>query len=388
MQRLLDTLERLCPGLRRWLVLNLALATFAVMQLWKGARSGHGGLTLSGLARALPLVVTEKVRQKRLWRLLSNKFLKGEEMTPLLVRLALGKNPRGWIPLVVDQTDIRGAQVVMVGVRAAHRTLPVAFATFLYAELRKSQNAIESALLKLVAASLPPGCKPLFVMDRGYARVALLKELNGLHIPFLVRGRGKTTVRWDDQKMKLGELRYRKHQATRYAQVLYQDDTQEPVDVVTYFEPCFQEPWYLLVPPGSEAKFPTPEVVALYRDRMQIELTFRDWKTHLGVRGLRLEVDVAARMGRVLLVMSLAYILTVLLGASPAARRVRRDHEIPRTQPRHGTRLRLSALTVGILLLSLGEYVRLAARTLAGILGALVRGTPASRLARPLAPVL
>jgi hypothetical protein len=73
----------------------------------------------------------------------------------------------------------------------------------------------------------------------------------------------------------------------------YQDTMQEPVEIVVFHDPDFQEPWFLLVPAGSEAQLPTAEVVALYRERMHIELTFRDWKTHLGVRGLRLEVDVA-----------------------------------------------------------------------------------------------
>ena len=48
-----------------------------------------------------------------------------------------------------------------------------------------------------------------------------------------------------------------------------------------------------MVPADSAVQLPTDDVVALCRERMHIELTFRDWKTHLGVRGLRLEVDAA-----------------------------------------------------------------------------------------------
>lgn len=381
LHKLMQTLEQLSPDLRRWLVLNLALVTFAVMQLWKGARSGYGGLTLSAVSRLLPLELKEKMRAKRLWRLLANQHLCAEELTPLLIRLALGPNPRGWIPLVVDQTDIRGIQVIMVGIRVAHRTIPVAFTTFTYDQIPKSQNRIESALLKLVAAHLPAGCKPLFVMDRGYARVSLLRELNVLGIPFLVRGRRKTTVHYQSKRFPLRKLRFSPYRARRYAEVLYQGDVREAVDVVTYSEPDFKEPWFLLVPPGCKDRLPTDEVVALYRDRMHIELTFRDWKTHLGVRGLRLEVDVAPRLGRLLLVTSVAYALTVLLGASSAAPQVRRDHEILRSKPRHGTRHRLGALMIGILLLSVLRYARLLERTLFRVLDALIRGIPAVRIA-------
>ena len=48
---------------------------------------------------------------------------------------------------------------------------------------------------------------------------------------------------------------------------------------------------------------------------MQIEQGFRDWKTHLGVRGLKLESNPAVRMGRLLLAFALAYICLLLLGA-------------------------------------------------------------------------
>ena len=96
---------------------------------------------------------------------------------------------------------------------------------------------------------------------------------------------------------------------------------------------------------------------------------------------LALKVDIAPRLERLLLALTVAYTLAVLLGAGPAARRVRTDCEVLRTTPRHGTRRRLSALTVGILLLSLMRFAALAARTLSRLLTALARGTPAVRLA-------
>jgi hypothetical protein len=375
---LLDTLS---PGLRRWLALNLALLTVAMLQLWRGARSGHGHLTLAALSRALPLEEREKARSKRLARLVRNPHLVGSALTPLLVRLALGPRPRGWVPIVVDQTTLRGTPTLLAGVRVAGRILPVAFACFEYATLRTSQNALEGALLLLVTASLPPGCTPLFVMDRGYARVALLAQLRQAGIPYLVRGRRGTMVRLGAQRLALGRVPHRQGVAIRYAQVMYQDTKREPVDLIVFHDPAFKEPWYLLVPPDSASRLPTAAVVALYRQRMHIELTFRDWKTHLGIRGLRLEVDIAPRLERLLLALTVAYTLAVLLGAGPAARRVRADCELLRTTPRHGTRRRLSALSVGILLLSLVRFAALAARALPQLLAALARGLPAAALA-------
>jgi hypothetical protein len=365
-ERVLQLLATTAPELGRWLSLGLALLTVAMLQLWRGARSGNGWLTLCALSRTLPLDEDEKARSKRLYRLLRNASLDGTEMTPLLVRLALGKDPRGWIPIVVDQTSMRGTQVIMAGVRVACRVLPVAFACYQYEKIRKSQNIIENSLLLLIASCLPPLCKPVFVMDRGYARASLLRQLRTLSIPFVLRGR----------------LARRLGRARRYANAAYQDSSREPVDVVVFHDPGFKEPWFLLVPAGSEARLPTDDVVQLYRERMHIELTFRDWKTHLGLRGLRLEVDAAPRLGRLLLALSIAYILAVLLGAGEIAQRVRTHSEVLRSKPRHGTRRRLGALSIGILALSLGRFADLARRELNRLLTAFERGVPAVELIR------
>jgi len=380
-ERVLQLLATTAPELGRWLSLGLALLTVAMLQLWRGARSGNGWLTLCALSRTLPLDEDEKARSKRLYRLLRNPSLGGTEMTPLLVRLALGKNPRGWIPIVVDQTNVRGTQVIMAGVRVAHRVLPVAFACFEYEKIRKSQNIIENSLLLLIASCLPPGCKPIFIMDRGYARASLLKQLRSLNIPFVVRGRSNTIVRTRRERISLGRLSRRSGRASRHSNVAYQDTAQEPVDVVVFHDPGFKEPWFLLVPAGSEAQLPTDDVVQLYRERMHIELTFRDWKTHLGVRGLRLEVDASPRLGRLLLALSIAYIIAVLLGAGEIAARIRAHSEVPRSTPRHGTRRRLGALSIGILALSLGRFADIVGRELQRLLAAFERGVPAAELA-------
>ena len=303
-------------------------------------------------------------------------------MTPLLVRLALGKDPRGWVPIVVDQTDLQGKPVILAGVRAARRVLPVAFACFEYAKIRKSQNIIENSLLLLIAACLPHCCKPVFVMDRGYARASLLAQLGTIDIPFLIRGRSNTMVRVGKTRLSLGRLPYRSGHPRRYQNVLYQDSARVPVDVVVFHDPHFKEPWFILVPAGSNELLPTKDVIELYRERMHIELTFRDWKTHLGVRGLRLEVDVAPRLGRLLLALSIAYILGVLLGSGEIAARVRGHCETLRSKPRHGTRRRLGALSIAILALSLAGFQRLVRLELQRILAAFQRGSPLCEITR------
>src|SRR5439155_11723904 len=117
-----------------------------------------------------------------------------------------------------------------------------------------------------IAACLPPGCKPVFIMDRGYARASLLKQLRGLNIPFVIRGLSNTIVRIGAHRRSLGRVRRRAGQAIRYTDVTYHDTAQEPVDVVVFHDRTFQEPWFLLVPPDSAEQLPTHDVVALYRE--------------------------------------------------------------------------------------------------------------------------
>jgi len=206
-------------------------------------------LSLSALSRVMPLLVPEKMRSKRLYRLLSNKWLEGSVLTPMLVYLVLGEKPPQWIPIVVDQTTIRGVEVIMAGIHLCGRTIPVAFTCFTHETLYKSQNFIESALLKLIAASLPERCKPVYIMDRGYARVELINELKQLGIPFIIRGRKNVIVRVGKNTISLGRLSYRMGKPIRYNQILYHCTKQELIDVVVFHDPKFKEPWYLLLPP-------------------------------------------------------------------------------------------------------------------------------------------
>ena len=95
----------------------------------------------------------------------------------------------------------------------------------------------------------------------------------------------------------------------------------------------------------------------MQRERMQIEHSFRDFKTHLDLRGLNLQIDIASRMGRLLLAFCFAYILYALLGESSLGQQAGRGFEIPRYTTRHGTRRTMSALSIAMLILSHTAWV-------------------------------
>jgi hypothetical protein len=138
----------------------------------------------------------------------------------------------------------------------------------------------------------------------------------------------------------------------RYYNVLYQEKGKEKIDVIVYREKGFKEPWFLLVPAGSETVLSTETVVNWYRARMRIEVTFRDFKSHCGLRGLALKVRPTQRLERLLVVLVLVYILLLVLGVSAVGQQIRKEMEILRCAGRHGTTRTLSVLSVAFLVTS------------------------------------
>jgi hypothetical protein len=360
---------------------NLALVTTAFIGLCSGLRSGNGRLSLAAISRALPVEGDGKVREKRLMRLLANPRFMPETVIPSLVHLVVGAGGMALLPLIIDQTKIRNVPTILLGAIFRGRVLPVAFHCFRSETLATSASALEHALMQLVAVSCPGGTRPVFIGDRAYGRSRLLQVCAKLNLIHLVRVSSKVTVWLDGIPRCISKLKTRPGVPRRFANILYHSQVRLPVDLIVYHDPSFKETWYLVVPPGSESALPTDEVVRLYRERMQIEQGFRDWKTHLGVRGLALKVNADVRLTRLLLALSIAYIIAVLLGASPLAKRFRPRYEILRASPRHGTRSTLSVLSLGTLLLGISHLRRLACAYLARLLDKLARGASVLSLA-------
>jgi len=356
----IDTLiESYFPCLRRTVRKNLSRLTGAFLQLALSVRFGYGGLHLTSVARVLPGGKKFKSSYKWLARFLKCKYFDPSSLAECMLALILGRKPPPWVIVLVDQTTIDGVQVVNAAIPLEGRAVPVAWIDFEYpwkTLAPASQNTIERYLLTWLAEAAPPHVRLLLVFDRGYARVELIKDLNRGQQPFLIRAPGKVIVqamvRGRRQRLSLGRLPHRTNWPVRYGHVLYHSQKAEPVDVIVYREREFQQPWFLVVPPDSESWLPTTEVVRLYRQRMRIEHCFRDWKSHLGLRGLRLQVQKPERILRLLMGFTLAYLLLLLLGQDPLAEKLRPYFEQPRRRDRHGTPKILSVLSMALYLLS------------------------------------
>jgi hypothetical protein len=354
------------------LLRNIALLTHALLTLFHGARGANGWLSQAALARCFPLGSSPKGREQRLSRFLDNPRLTPEILIPLQIALVLGIQTTGSVPLILDQTTIRGIQTLLIGAIFEGRVLPVAFSCFTHAGIRKSQNLLEHALILTVMSCFPAESRPLLIMDRGYARVALLTRLRREGIPFLVRAKAKVIVYYQGKPLLLSRVTVKPGQMRRY-QVFYHSHKKEPLDLIVFRGKGYRETWYLLVPRGFSKT--TQEIVDLYAKRMSIEQGFRDWKTHLGVRGMVFRTpDPAPRLTRLLLAFSLSYLICLALGATAEAEKIRAFVEIPRRKPRHGTTRTLSALAIGIIRLSLPRFASKAEREILKILATLSKG--------------
>lgn len=372
LRKLFQLLDLYRGVIRITLLRNIALLTHALLTLFHGARGANGWLSQAALARCLPLESSPKGREQRLSRFLDNPRLTPEILIPLQIALVLGIQATGSVPLILDQTTIRGIQTLLIGTLFEGRVLPVAFSCFTHAGIRKSQNTLEHALILTVMSCFPAESRPLLIMDRGYARVALLEKLRREGIPFLIRAKAKVIVYYQGKPRLLGRFTVKPGQMRRY-QVLYHSRKKEPLDLIVFRGKGYQETWYLLVP--QDFSLTTQEIVDLYAKRMSIEQGFRDWKTHLGVRGLVFRApNPAPRLTRLLLAFSLSYLICLALGATAEADTIRTFVEIPRRKPRHGTTRTLSALAIGIIRLSLPRFAPKAQREVRKILTVLSRG--------------
>jgi hypothetical protein len=372
---LLKLMELLCVyrGMIRVTILkNIALVTHALITLFSGARGGNGWLSKAALARCLPLATGPKQREQRRYRFLDNARLTPELLIPLHVALACGTKLRQRLPMILDQTTIRGIDTLLIGLVFEGRVLPIAFSCFMKQFIHKSQNILEHSLILAAMSCFPVEFRPLLILDRGFARVALLIYLRQEGIPFLCRAKRNVMVYVNGKGRTLGRFKIKPGQLRRYS-VFYHSQKKEALDLIIYFGKGYKQPWYLLVPSGTSLT--AEQIVELYAKRMSIEQGFRDWKTHLGIRGLVFRGDnPAPRLTRLLLAFSLSYLLCLSLGSTEQAQIVRAFVEIKRYKPRHGTTRTLSVLSIGILRLSLNKFSKQAYGELLKMISGLSRG--------------
>ena len=343
-------------NLRQTVIKNLSHLIISLTMLIRTHRGWYGRLSLMGIARVMKTGGNVKTRYKRLSRFLDNQQFQMSDLTLPLMNILVKEKDIDFLPLIVDQTTIGDVQVITGSYPYNGRSIPLAMATFEYGKITRSQNYLEETFLSKMADCLPEGRKVVWIMDRGYGKVFLIKSCYSSGWFFIIRGRRETIVEYTKDGKKqwknLGRLKHNQGNPIRYCNVLYHDKEKVKVDIIIYREKGFKEPWFLIVPAGCQDILPTETVVQWYRRRMNIEVTFRDFKSHLGVQAISLKVRKSERLNRLLSVMVLVYIFLLIFGESNFGIKLREELEIVRSKCRHGTKRTLSVLSIALMAIS------------------------------------
>jgi hypothetical protein len=280
---------------------NLILLTEALLY---GQR-----LKIACLARHLPIPPSFHHRQKRLLRFVANPRVSPQCLFVRLLDMSLALyGKQTLLPVIVDQTDLpMGYQGLIASLPYHGRALPFAYAIFHTDGLRGSQNQIENDFFALVTNLLSlRQRRPLYLLDRGYADVKLMRYLKQLKAHYIIRVPRRVWVQLPEYCGNLSGL----NAVGAWLGVRYQRWQREPVNLATFWgkDRSGQAELIYLVT-DLDPKFARSR----YRQRMKIEEGFKDIKNGLGLKYLRLKVDMEAREGRLLLAVMVTTITTAYL---------------------------------------------------------------------------
>lgn len=298
-------------------------------------------LTVTNLGRGIDSEAKEKHCIKRADRLLSNRHLHAEreDIYRALCRYLLGAATRPII--LVDWSDMdrnRRHFLLRASVAMYGRSLTV------YEEVHtletKDKPATHRWFLRRLHAMLPAQCRPLVVSDAGF-RVPWFEAVEALGWDWVSRVRNRNWVElnangWWYQSQSLYDKATRTPKALGEAQltwkhawpcrlVLYKGKPKGRVHYTQHGQRArsrksvhhaksAREPWLLATSLPLDSKL-AKRVVSVYRQRMQIEESFRDLKSARFGLGLERHLAFQAeRLAVLLLIAMLALVVTWLLG--------------------------------------------------------------------------
>ena len=198
-------------------------------------------------------------------------------------------------------------QALVAALPLKGRALVVAFALHPLSPF-PSQNRVEEEFLhRLGRAVQDLGYTPLFLLDRGFDRVSLMRKLQGWGMGFLIRLRQNREVEPRGGKRLPLKEGYRRVVHPLREEVRLFGHGGEEVEVTLLVYPGGREPWYLAYSGPFGGKPP-------YGWRMWIEEGFRDLKGQgFGLDRHRLRTGASLRGWLWLLALGMA--LLILLGA-------------------------------------------------------------------------
>ena len=297
-QLLHEVLRKGCPEMHGRRLQALVAVVTGVL---RGER-----LTLTDAGRELPGRAYEKHKVKRVDRLLRNWRLHGERQSVyrVLAERVVGR-VRGWVPLVVDWTPGHAERFLMLEAAVVLWGRAITVYQEVHPVSAYKKPGVQRRFLRRLARIWPQGPQPVVIADAGFQR-AFFQDLNRLGWYWLHRLTEPRCVRLlqDEQWQRVNDLhsaaRHRPKALGRY--VIGRENSYEarlcivrasrkfrkdrPNDrehghgtMARRYRKLYRGPW-LLASNLPEAEFTAENLVELYAQRMQIEETFRDLKSH------------------------------------------------------------------------------------------------------------
>lgn len=306
---------------------RLKALTAAVMALIRGGKVG-----LSALGKAIARG-SYKHGIKRIDRLLGNPALANEVETfyGAITRYVLRGEKRPVI--LLDWTKVGES---MCGLTAAVpvQGRAIAILTVTVPLSKWTSREVENRFLETLRSMLRPDCRPILVGDAGF-RAPWMRFVQKLKWDFVARIRGRTLVQktdavnwqrwtelWHHARRKprdLGQFRIVRARPIEARIIAVDGRSSRARSSGPYYSNSrvrklskgHREPWFL----ATTIDLPAEQIAAMYCARMQIELTFRDLKSHrYGWAFEDARCGSANRVAIQILIATLASIVAIIIG--------------------------------------------------------------------------
>jgi hypothetical protein len=265
---------------------------------------------IAAIGRHMPTATSPKHNIKRVDYFLGQSKVDVLAGARAISRWLIGE--RREIYVSVDWTKVKEWPVLVASIVYRGRSLPLFWAAIEPAKMYRSMNHFEHAFFQLFKQYvLPKSIQCVVIMDRGFKRMNLLRQLDALGYGYVVRSGGCTEVRHPKYKGKLQDWITRRGvlKALNRAQVRKTDSVT--CRLVGCWDNGQKSPWIL----STNLSYPKRVIVRIYGKRFQIEESFRDKKcSRFGLGLSQTKVSNVDRLEKLFFLVVIAHIYAMLLG--------------------------------------------------------------------------
>ena len=347
---------------------RLGAVSAAVCALISGGQIG-----LAALGRAIGRR-SHKHGIKRIDRLLGNRALvvELELIYAAIVRYVLRSVAR---PVILLDWTESGHDMYSLTAAVPLQGRAIAIYSVTVPRSQYTARRVENTFLDKLRTLLPSTCRPILVGDAGF-RAPWMRRVQQMGWDFVVRVRGRTLVqrvggeKWQHWKQlttptrgkahALGTFRIVKQMAVEAQLVFFERRALKSAEKrrnarARRAARGNREPWLLATTLSRSAN----DVVAIYKARMQIELTFRDLKSHRFGWGFEdARCRSTARVAVQLMLVAVASLVVMLVGIAAEAAGMQKHYQANTIRKRRV----LSLVALGRVVIRTVEKPRIAAQ--------------------------